>query len=319
MSLGKKSLSRRHLLTITGGAVGAAASSNALASVISRPVRPAKTQRPGSGVSDNSAEREGLFQRGGNGVSVGSDFGGPRTADGAGETRTGSDFGGDRTFEGSGPFTVGTDFGGPRFSPSSAEAVHDEPRAYVRGTETGGPNYRGLQARGGVDLLGRELALPPPTGSDFNGVPLNSYAPPMPAPKGPVLREYELPVASPAVLGLFGGARVGTVVGGCKVVAIHDVHMGAVPVVLETRSGHRFQVDVLRRDAAVRGAEAVAVNGSFALYLANRAAGGARTREEVGVGVRGLAQAIAGQAPRALLTLRQRNTRFPRGGFAVPV
>lgn len=338
MTLGKKSLSRRHLLTITGGAVGAAASSNAVASVLARPAR--RGARVGSGKNASVADNSNLSAplvgghsgetrvgtdfggpRGTEGTGetrIGTDFGGPRATDGAGELRIGNDFGGPRFFEGTGEVRIGTDFGGPRFH-KDVEPIFDPPRATTQGTETGGPNYRGRQARGGIDLEGRELALPPPTGSDFNGAPLHTYAPPMPAAKGPVLRELEIPAASTPVLGLFNGLRVGSKVADCTIVAIHDIHMGAIPVILETGSGRRFQVDVLRRDAQGKGPAGVASARSFELFVANRGTGGSKTREDQGLAIRALAESLEGSAPRSLLTLRQRNSRFPRGGFAVPV
>lgn len=190
------------------------------------------------------------------------------------------------------------------------------------GADFDGPRFSGLQGKSGLDEQGRPLDLPPPTGSSFNGAPLHTYAPAMPAPRGPVMRELALPTASVAVQALFGPVRPGSKVGGCTVVAIHDLHMGAVPVVLETAAGDRFQVDVLRRDATAGSPAGIATTAAFALYLSNSGRGSLRTREAAGLGAMALAAALDRQqttAPRALLTLRQRQNRFPRGGFAVPV
>jgi hypothetical protein len=125
---------------------------------------------------------------------------------------------------------------------------------------------------------------------------------------------------SEAVRAMFGRLREGDVVGTCTIVAIHDVLMGAVPVVLETRRGHRFQVDILRRDHAKRSPAGVANTRAYSFYLSNGGSGGTKTREEMGLGVIALATALRGRAaaaPGELLTLRQRHSRFPQGWFVV--
>ncbi|MEI8256484.1 MAG: hypothetical protein WCJ30_12490 [Deltaproteobacteria bacterium] len=106
-------------------------------------------------------------------------------------------------------------------------------------------------------------------------------------------------------------------VGGCTLVAVHAVKMGAIPVVLAAAGGTQFQVDVLRRDAQV-DANGVRVAGSLTAVLHNRGAGGDPTHEEQGLGVMALLEVLsareaAGAAVPALLTLRERNVRFPRG------
>ena len=131
------------------------------------------------------------------------------------------------------------------------------------------------------------------------------------------------PVPAPpseAVRAMFGRLGPGDVVGTCTIVSVHDVLMGAVPVVLETRRGHRFQVDVLRRDLGKRSPAGVANTRAYSLYLSNGGSGGTKTREEIGLGVMALASALRGRAaaaPGELLTLRERHARFPEGWFVV--
>lgn len=107
------------------------------------------------------------------------------------------------------------------------------------------------------------------------------------------------------------------------VVRVHPVHLGAVPVVLATESGQRYQVDVLARDPA--GPEGVASTNALSLYVvdvqAARESDGSRpTNEEQGLGAMMLAQALHGEAPPAgLLTLAERQRQHPRGSFGVPL
>lgn len=107
------------------------------------------------------------------------------------------------------------------------------------------------------------------------------------------------------------------------VVRVHPLHLGAVPVVLQTASGKRYQVDVLARDPA--GPEGVASTDALSLYVvdvqADRQTDGSRpTDEEQGLGAMVLAQALRAEAPPdGLLTLAQRQRQHPRGTFAVPL
>ncbi len=141
-----------------------------------------------------------------------------------------------------------------------------------------------------------------------------------PKPRGPVMRPLVVPPASAAVAALFGDIGPGTSLGGSRVVRVHDVFMGAIPVVLETEHGRRFQVDVLRRSPEAAG---VADTRELSVYLSNQGSGRSRTNERQGLTAMALATALARQRkttiPRALLTLGQRARRFPRGGFAIPV
>ena len=107
------------------------------------------------------------------------------------------------------------------------------------------------------------------------------------------------------------------------VVRVHPLHLGAVPVVLETESGKRYQVDVLARDPA--GPEGVASTEALSLYVvdvqAERQTDGSRpTDEEQGLGAMVLAQALKTEtAPSGLLTLAERQQQHPRGSFGVPL
>lgn len=104
-----------------------------------------------------------------------------------------------------------------------------------------------------------------------------------------------------------------------RIVAVHPVKFGAVPVVLETRTGERFQVDVLARDRRPGAKRGVAVTRHYALHLSNVGRGAKPTREEHGLGVIWLAALLRARElhrePARLLTLRDRLVRFPAGRF----
>jgi hypothetical protein len=100
------------------------------------------------------------------------------------------------------------------------------------------------------------------------------------------------------------------------VVELLDPKRGEIPLVLATASGERFRVDVLRRD---EGAPGVANTAALSLYLCNQGKGRQATREEHGLGVMALARALEDGSPTPrlpLLTLRERNRRFPAGPSA---
>lgn len=94
------------------------------------------------------------------------------------------------------------------------------------------------------------------------------------------------PGSSPSTKTPLGGL-VGSV-GAWRVEQVMPLVAGAVPVLMRTPEGKRFQVDVMRADAA--GPRAIAQGGSFALYLAN---GGSGDKPSGEAEVRG-AQALAG-------------------------
>ncbi len=107
------------------------------------------------------------------------------------------------------------------------------------------------------------------------------------------------------------------------VVAVHPLHLGAVPVVLSTADGHRYQVDVLARDP--QGPEGVANTERLSLFVVNSHVaedddGLRRTDEEQGLGALVLADALVGEVDvPGLLTLSQRQRQHPQGAFGVPL
>lgn len=129
-----------------------------------------------------------------------------------------------------------------------------------------------------------------------------------------------LAAQGPSVL---GAIEAGQTIDRWTIVRVHPVHLGAVPVVLATASGQRYQVDVLARDPGdPRG---VASTEHLSLFVVDTKAssssdGGRPTDEEQGLGAMVLAQALADQAPpTGLLTLHERQRRHPRGAFGVPL
>jgi len=106
------------------------------------------------------------------------------------------------------------------------------------------------------------------------------------------------------------------------IVRVFDVRAGAIPVVLATRGGQRYQVDVLRRDD--RGPLGVATTNYVAFYVANAGDGDAATPEEQTLAVRALADDLrwreaAGAKPPALATMAERMAMPGARRFAVPL
>lgn len=106
-----------------------------------------------------------------------------------------------------------------------------------------------------------------------------------------------------------------------RVVAVHPVKHGAVPVVVESQSGRRFQVDVLRRDRHPQAKHGIGETRFYALFLANNGRGNTPTVEEQGMGLLWLAALLRPREhrvrPGMLLTQRERVRMFPRGRFDV--
>jgi len=129
--------------------------------------------------------------------------------------------------------------------------------------------------------------------------------------------------ASPEALQVLGGVDVGTTLGQWTVVAVYDFHMGAVPVVLETANGVRYQVDVLRRDPRPQAARGVGESRQLSFFLSNEGNGSKTSNESQGLGLMALAATVRAREPQrlpsALLSLEERAARFPRGVYKVPV
>lgn len=122
------------------------------------------------------------------------------------------------------------------------------------------------------------------------------------------------------VAALFGELAQGGKVGEWSIERVYGVHYGAIPVVLASASGNRFQVDVLRRDP--EGPEGIGNTESLSLFVANRGNGKRKTDERQGLGAIALADALAarqqsGAKAPTLMTLRQRNEKYPDAGFSV--
>ena len=101
--------------------------------------------------------------------------------------------------------------------------------------------------------------------------------------------------------------------------AVLAAHAGALPVVMRTTDGERFQVDVLRRDP--RGPTGVAETAHFALFIANRGDGATPTAKAQAHAARALAGWIAAregsESPLELLSFRERHRAHPEGVFSL--
>lgn len=117
------------------------------------------------------------------------------------------------------------------------------------------------------------------------------------------------------------GLQPGAELSSGRVVAIHPVQYGAIPVVLETDGGARFQVDVMARDPEV---SAPAQTDTLALYVVNAGDGATATDEAQGLSAMALAQALRERnvdetrLPE-LLTMSQRSDRHPDVALQVPL
>lgn len=137
---------------------------------------------------------------------------------------------------------------------------------------------------------------------------------------GPAPRNFV--AASTPVLELLAPLKPGDQVYDWTVVAIHDVNMGAVPVILADKNGAKFQVDILRRDTKKGAPHSVADAHGLSLFLANNGNGKKTSDEAKGLGVVALATVLsrrAHKAPAGLLTWRERVSLFPKGEYKAPV
>ena len=130
------------------------------------------------------------------------------------------------------------------------------------------------------------------------------------------------PTADAEVLALFGDLTSSALEGRWSIARLYGVHMGAIPVVLQTEQGKRFQVDILRRDA--QGPESVGATNRLSLFIANSGSGTEPTDEQQGLGVIALARALArreqaGARIPALLTMGERRASYPAGIYSVLV
>jgi hypothetical protein len=132
-----------------------------------------------------------------------------------------------------------------------------------------------------------------------------------------------LPKADEAVMAALGSIRPGTDVYGYSVVAVYGVYLGAVPVVLQDKSGDRFQVDVCAKDGGFGAPRAVAHAKGFSFFLANGGDGRLASHEAHGLGAMALAQFLdrqgASGSVTGLLSLRERNQTYPNGAYTISV
>jgi len=146
--------------------------------------------------------------------------------------------------------------------------------------------------------------------------PAGAWVAPAEQPAGRQFKAQALPLASADTLAAFGGLQSGSVVDRWTVEAIHEVHLGGIPVVLKDAQGNRFQVDVLARDASVR---AVAETQALSFFVVNAGNGSAATAEEQGLAAMALAAVVerrgASSRPVGLLGLTDRQARFAGGDF----
>ena len=124
----------------------------------------------------------------------------------------------------------------------------------------------------------------------------------------------------PEAVALMGDLRPGVAVERWQIEAVHPVRHGALPVVLSSADGRRYQVDVLARDP--KGPQGVANTSALSLFVANRGDGGTPTDEDQGLGAMALARALAPResaGAKLLGTFTQRAAAHPDGSFAVPL
>lgn len=131
-----------------------------------------------------------------------------------------------------------------------------------------------------------------------------------------------LPKADAAVLaGL--GIRPGADIYGYKVVSVYGLYLGAIPVVLQDKTGEHFQVDVCAKDGSLMAPRAVAHAGGFSFFLANGGDGRLASHESHGLGAMAMAQYLDRQGTtgsvEGLLTLQQRNEAHPNGAYTISV
>ena len=114
---------------------------------------------------------------------------------------------------------------------------------------------------------------------------------------------------------LFAPIMAAGFVGSYRVVAVHPMKLGAIPVVLATSAGREFQVDLHRHDQSIAGTNGIRSAGPLTVSLHNVGRGDVATSEEEGLGAMALLEAVAHHAETAslpaLLTIHERSARFP--------
>ncbi len=126
--------------------------------------------------------------------------------------------------------------------------------------------------------------------------------------------------ASMAEVGeLLGEIRAGALLAKCRVVEVRPLWMGAIPILMETPSGARFQLDVLRARSSDDG---VGRAPGLAVFVSNGGDGSLRTDERQGLAAMALGARLSrrlreGARVPTLLTFEERCGRFPDGQFVV--
>lgn len=144
-------------------------------------------------------------------------------------------------------------------------------------------------------------------------------------PMGPpdAMGAHDLRAPTGEVLALFGALGPGAAIGShWRLDALYAVRAGGIPVVLSTRNGERFGVEIFR---AGEGPSPLATAGGLALYLVNRGDGDRASDEAAGLGVIALGHALEARlaegasVPGSLTTLDARRRSHPTGVFHIPV
>ncbi|MCA9606957.1 MAG: hypothetical protein KC619_15225 [Myxococcales bacterium] len=151
--------------------------------------------------------------------------------------------------------------------------------------------------------------------------PQPSTSTPMGPPDG--LSAHGLSAPTDDVVALFGALGPGAAIGShWRLDALYAVRAGGIPVILETRGGQRFGVEIFR---AGDGPAPLATAGDLALFLVNRGDGAQVSDEAAGLGVIALAHALEARLtegaalPGSLTTLDARRRSHPTGVFHIPV
>ncbi len=166
--------------------------------------------------------------------------------------------------------------------------------------------------------LGAFASLAAVAGVATNAQALGKPVPPTDEPTSQpeeVVAAAKLP-DSPLGKTLPHGAKLGS----WTIERVLPVTLGAIPVVMRTAAGDRFQVDILARDFAEGSAQGVANTSKLSLFIANNGSGACATSEEQGLGAMLLGRYLAmcearGMKSPKLLTHAVRNSRYPRGNF----